>query len=205
MKYFPAMIDLTDKECLIVGGGPVAYRKAKELLKYKCALNVVALKFCQEFDGLKGIARYERAYDEKDLTGKVLVIAATDDLKLNDEISSQCHIRGILVNLAAGEEKSSLIFPAVMEKENLCISISSGGASPAGVTWLKDRISNCIPDNYEKNLAVLGQFRKKIHQTVKNPEDRREIYYCLLEMAAENGKMIDEKDIDNAISARLIK
>lgn len=48
MAYFPMFLDMTERECLIVGGGNVAYRKVIVMLDFGAKVTVVAEDICDE-------------------------------------------------------------------------------------------------------------------------------------------------------------
>ncbi|WP_306782204.1 precorrin-2 dehydrogenase/sirohydrochlorin ferrochelatase family protein [Agathobacter rectalis] len=48
MAYFPMFVDMTERECLIVGGGNVAYRKVIVMLDFGAKVTVVAEDICDE-------------------------------------------------------------------------------------------------------------------------------------------------------------
>src|SRR5207244_12413786 len=86
MGYYPIFIELTERRCLVIGGGAVAERKVEELLAVEGRVTVISPTIA---DGLRdllaqgSIRHVERAYEEGDLAGCGLVFAATDDLELD--------------------------------------------------------------------------------------------------------------------------
>lgn len=201
MAYLPLMIDLKNKDCLIIGGGKVAFRKAQKLLGGECRLSIVASKVCDELKQLSdAVAIYERPYSATDLEGKYLVVAATNDSGLNSEIAKVCEAKNILVNVVAGDEPGSVQFPATIEKGNLVVGVSTKGSSPAGAAYLKNILAQAIPNNYEQNLEALEQLRAVIRERVPNSEARRKLYYNLLEYAVEGEKLLTEADIQEKLS-----
>ncbi|MBR4283641.1 MAG: bifunctional precorrin-2 dehydrogenase/sirohydrochlorin ferrochelatase, partial [Anaerotignum sp.] len=57
MSYFPFFIDITNKPCLIVGGGIVALRKIEKLLPFDVEIIVISPAFCKEIQEMEGIHR----------------------------------------------------------------------------------------------------------------------------------------------------
>ena len=73
MNYYPIYIDIKNRKCLVVGGGPVASRKAETLWEYGAIVTVVSLKFADslnELDKHSDITLICRAYETSDLDGK---------------------------------------------------------------------------------------------------------------------------------------
>ena len=196
MAYFPFLIDIKRKLCVIAGGGAVAYRKAEIMLGFGAKVKVVAPDISDSMKLLvengKEIMIQQRNFQINDLRNADFVIAATDDERVNSYISQKCRERDILVNVVDVKEECSFIFPAVIKKDDLLISISSGGNSPAAAAFLKDKIEDRIPDYYGKVVTMLGRYRRDIKETVLDAQDRKELYYELLEYAAEhNGELAE--------------
>ena len=92
MGYFPFFIDIENKKCLIVGGGNVALRKIKKLIPYRPAIKVVAEKISGDIRSIAyaGLELIEKKFSPSDIDDVLFVIAATDNVSLNAEISSLC-------------------------------------------------------------------------------------------------------------------
>ena len=133
MRYFPLFLDLRGRPALVVGGGAVAERKIKLLIDSGARVSVVAPSLCP---GLaQRLARGElnhRAgeFTDADLNAQRLVIAATDDPRVNRDIAAAAEARGLLVNVVDDAGLSSAIMPAIVDRSPLMIAISSGGTAP---------------------------------------------------------------------------
>lgn len=113
MAYFPMFVDMTERECLIVGGGNVAYRKVIVMLDFGAKVTVVAEDICEELGKLtieNQITFIKRRFERKDCDGMEMVIAATDDNALNHEIAEYCKANGIMVNAVDQKADCSFIF-----------------------------------------------------------------------------------------------
>lgn len=191
MAYFPFLIEIEGKLCVIVGGGIVANRKAEIILRFGAKVKVIAPDICDSMKLLdnteKDLTICQKSFQISDLDGADFVIAATDDEGINSYISQLCHERDILVNVVDVKEECSFIFPAVIKKDDLLVSISSGGNSPAVTSILKEKIEESIPDYYSKVVKMLGSFRSEIKEKVSDAKERRKLYYELIEYAAEQG------------------
>lgn len=196
MGYFPFMIDIQKKDCLVVGGGSVAYRKVLELLEFGAEVTVVAPEICKEIMGLPDIRVLKKAYETKDVFGRFLVIAATNAEETNRNISKDCQERQILVNAVDIKDACSFIFPAIIKKKDLVVSISTGGNSPAGAAYLKQKIGQSIPAYYEENMEILGNVRDKVMEEIPDAEDRKDFYYHLLARADGEKKILQKEKID---------
>lgn len=124
MAYFPFMMDIESKDCLVVGGGKIACRKVTDLLQFGARVTVIANEICQEIrevslEEASHVGLVDRPFMESDLTGRFLVIAATNDEELNRRISKSCMDLGILVNAVDIKDVCSFIFPAMIKQDEL--------------------------------------------------------------------------------------
>lgn len=141
-KFFPVSIDLNGKECLIVGAGNIALRKCKKLLEYGAVVTVVAPEIKEEFYTLPITLKKER-FNMDILPEYFLVIAATDDEKLNGSINSYCQKKNILINNITSKKDMNLRFSAILEKDEYQIAISADG-NPKKSTFLKGIIEKFL-------------------------------------------------------------
>lgn len=147
--YFPLFIDLRGKKVLIVGAGKIAARRATALVEFGADVTVVAPEENNEFSDQsdknqqsigecrivplptlaeKGLLTWKRrVFTEQDLEQAFLVIAATNNLAVNDEIARLCHERGIPVNHAGDQSQCDFQFPAIVRNDLVVIGINAGG------------------------------------------------------------------------------
>ncbi len=130
-KFYPIYLDVKDKKCVIVGGGKVAYRKVCSLKEAGAEVVVVSPETCPEMANEEGLTLVKKNYDESVLDGALLVIAATDNEEVNKKVVADAKKRNIIVNVVDRPELCSFIVPSTINRGDLCISISTGGASPA--------------------------------------------------------------------------
>ena len=128
-KFFPVSIDLNNKNVLIIGAGKIALRKVETLLNYNCNINVIT----------------KEILEEKFLEDIFLVVVATDNEILNEEISNLCISKNILVNNITSKNDMNIRFASIYEKDDIQIAISAGGNPKKAV-----EIKNKIKDIFEK-------------------------------------------------------
>ena len=149
-KFFPVSIDLNHKNVLVIGAGNIAYRKIETLLKYNCNITVITKEVLEEkfFDLEKDdkikILKYQE-FEEKFLEDIFLVVVATDNEILNEEISNLCISKNILVNNITSKNDMNIRFASIYEKDDIQIAISAGGNPKKAV-----EIKNKIKDIFEK-------------------------------------------------------
>lgn len=122
-RYFPMFIDLSDKKIVVVGGGNIATRRIRTLLQFTRNITAIAPKSTMELQEL-GKTGYvnliTRPVKRSDFDMAYMVIAATNDWKLNDEIYRVCKEEGIYVNIADDKSKCDFYFPGIYMKGESC-------------------------------------------------------------------------------------
>ena len=128
MDFLPLYFQLQDKPCIIIGGGSIALRKANLLHKSGATIDVVAHEVLPELQQLvasTGGSIRLGDYSTKDIDGKFLIIAATDDHALNKQVSEDAHQRQVPVNVVDSPDLCSVILPAIIDRSPLVIAVSS--------------------------------------------------------------------------------
>ncbi len=197
MAYFPFMMDICNKSCLIVGGGKIALHKANILLGFEANIVVVSPVFEKEFfpleKGQERIYLREREFLEQDLDGMDFAVAATGSKELNLQISNLCREKGLPVNAVDQKEACSFYFPAMIQDHDILVAISSGGQSPAAVSYLKEKLVSAVPGYYGKMTELAGQYRQYILNNVSSAKRRKEIFYQLLAYGENHKGEISEE------------
>lgn len=196
MSYFPFMIDIENKKCLVAGGGKIACHKVKILLGFGVKLFVVAPSFDAEFSrlvyGEGQISFQKREFLNSDVEGMDFAVAATGIEALDFHISSLCQEKGVLVNVVDRKEWCTFIFPALLQEDGLLIAVSTGGQSPAAAAYLKEKLRKEIPAYYGRLVKKLGEYRDYIFERVGTAKERRQVFYKLLEYGDSHGGELPE-------------
>lgn len=199
MAYFPFMIDIEGKNCLVAGGGKIALHKVKILVKFGVRIKVVATEICEELFQFP-CAFQKREFEDGDIEGMDFVVAATDDEELNLYISKLCRQKNILINSVDMKDACSFIFPAIIQDKDLLVAVSTGGQSPAAAAYVKQTIQREIPGYYGEMIEQLGDYRKLVLETVDTSEKRKQVFNRLLEYGDNNSGIINEKKVFEMIS-----
>ena len=141
--YFPMFIDLTDKKILVAGGGTIALRRIRTLLKFRADIRVIAPELCEELAQLEEegkIAAERREYRTPDIDGVYIVLAATDDHEVNRRIWEECRAAGVTVNVADDRSLCDFYFPSIVMTEDTVIGINCGGEDHATVKETRIKI-----------------------------------------------------------------
>jgi len=184
MDYLPLFFKLTDKACLVVGGGHIATRKARLLVSAGGILHVVALEITAE---LKTMARSsggscrEGHFHNDDMNGKSLVIAASNDSAMNAHISEIARERLIPVNVVDSPELSSVILPSIIDRSPVIVAVSSGGNSPVLARMLRTKIESIIPSAYGILAQLVGDFRERVQKRLPDVDARKRFWEEVLQ------------------------
>ncbi len=132
-RYFPVTLRLDGARVVVIGGGEVAARKLRLLLRAGPNIDVVARALNPELENWRAsgeITHIGAEFSPEQLVGARLVIAATDDHSLNRVVAAAAAAQNILVNVVDDPEPSTFITPAIIDRAPIQIAISSGGAAP---------------------------------------------------------------------------
>ena len=143
--YFPMFVDLTEKNIVVEGAGTIAKRRIRSLLNFTNRLMVIAPEVNQELKDLEAsgqITILRKKYSREDIYDADLVIAATNDAQINNDIYSVCKCMGITVNVCSDKKKCDFYFPAIALKDQVVV-----GATASGI-------------NHKKAKAVIEQIRE---------------------------------------------
>ena len=143
MRY-PLFLELTDQPAVVVGAGPVATRKTRTLLAAGARVTVIAPVATPAMRRLKKVCWVRRCYQSGDLRGARIVIAATNDLAVNQQVCAESHRRRQLVNCAAPPDAGNFIMPALVRQGEFTIAISTGGASPSKAKALREKLERTL-------------------------------------------------------------
>lgn len=182
MPLFPAYIDLSEKEVLVVGGGKVATRKVQNLLKFTRNITVVAPEVTREMKDLvkkHSLRLRRRRFLTGDLKNKDMVIVAVDDLELQKRIFNLCEKRRILCNSVDSPEFCNFIFPSLVVRGEVVIGISTSGQVPALSKRLRELIERALPEDLERILETLRLERERRE---KGEERQRKIVEMVEEL-----------------------
>ena len=177
--YYPMMVDLAGRRCLVVGGGRVAERKVALLLEAGADVAVVSPVVTPRIADLaaRGAIRLlRRTVRPADLDRVFLAFAATDDAEVNQGVAREVRSAGGLVNVADAPEACDFHVPSVVRRGDLTIAISTGGGSPALAKRLRQRLEATIGPEYEAFLAALRELRARAKEVIADPAERQALF-----------------------------
>lgn len=195
MAYFPMFIELQNAPVLVVGGGKVALRKVKKLLPYGADITVVAPKMEKELEELSEVVKIHREFDSSDLLScPTMVIAATDQKEVNEQIAYRCKEQNIPVNVADDVENCSFLFPSLVKKGKLTAGICTGGSSPTAAIYCKERLQEALPDSMDEILDWLEEKRSELKAEIPTQSTRAGIFRKVFDKCMEKGRPLTEEE-----------
>ena len=199
MQALPLSLKLAGQPCLVVGGGEVARRKLEPLVAVGAELVVVAKEVSpgvRELCESHGARIEERPFAPDDVAGRLFVIAATNDAETNEAVSRACAQRRVLVNCVDDGERSTALFPAIVDRGSVTVAISTGGASPTLARRLRERIETVVPSAAGDLADYLRSRRERIRAAL--PDLRHRQRFWDLAMDSELATLAQRGDIPAA-------
>ena len=176
MDYLPLFHKVTQKNCLVVGGGSVATRKVRLLLEANASVSVIALQLSQELTTLAAegkITHLKRELIAGDTQRFFLVISASDNDAINTLVSNEAQQNNIPVNVVDQPKLCSFIFPAIIDRSPITIGVSSGGVAPVLTRLLRAKLETLLPHRLGNLAALAAKFRQTVKDHFSNAELRR--------------------------------
>lgn len=187
-EYLPFAIDVSQMECLIVGGGKIALRKARSLAAGGAAITVVSPQFTDGFAQLEenGSARLVRErFADEHIADNRIVIAATDDPALNARIGALADRAGRLFCVASSAKRSNLIFPAHYRHNGISVAVHSNGTDCLQSRYTKNRIAEFLSGTDSHEFVVAGFYRENL-----SPQTARALDEFVKTNAAANDETV---------------
>jgi precorrin-2 dehydrogenase / sirohydrochlorin ferrochelatase len=181
-RYYMACLDLTDRSCLVVGGGRVGLEKTRGLLDSGARVTVVAPEVEAELLDLP--VRWVRdRYSATHLAEQWLVVAATPDREVNRQVFDDAERLGTFCNVVDDPELCSLILPAVHRVDPIAVAVSTGGASPALAQRLRDEIARVVRPEHGRLAVELRELRPWAKENLPTYEERKRYFERLVARA----------------------
>ncbi len=177
-QLFPVFIKLNELHTLVIGAGPVGLEKLTAVLNNctRARITVVAQNIIPEVRefaaNYPAVTIIQKSFEPADLDGVNIVIAATNDNVLNEEIKLNANQRNLLVNVADKPDLCDFYLGSIVQKGDLKIAISTNGKSPTIAKRLKEVLMESLPNGLAitlKQMQVLrnmlkGDFNSKVER-----------------------------------------
>ncbi|PJE79984.1 Siroheme synthase [invertebrate metagenome] len=179
MEYLPLFHTIKSRTCLLVGGGHVACRKARLLLKAGGIIRLVSPDISEDMQRIledTTACTCQREFLEKDLDGVVLVIAATDNQETNRKVAYFASRRQIPVNVVDQPSLCSVIMPSIIDRSPIVVAVSSGGSAPVLVRKIRAQIEALLPHGIGKLAELAARFRNTVKMKLESLLERRRFW-----------------------------
>ncbi|KHT64317.1 ferrochelatase [Photobacterium gaetbulicola] len=179
MDYFPIFLSVKQRKVTVIGGGEVACRKVDLLRKAGASITVVSPKLHSYLTQLTNTGHIDwkrKSYDKSDLEGSYQVWATTDDPALNHQVHHDATELGIWINVVDDKEYCDFITPSIIDRSPIQVAVSSGGASPVLVRYLREKLETQLPHNLSLLASYAGEQRNRIKQHFATVDERRKFW-----------------------------
>ncbi len=161
---YPIMYKIKGKHVVVIGGGQVAFRKAKDLTQAGATVVVIAPDIYPQLEELaatnNSITIIKRPYQHGDCAGATLVFSATNNPDINRKVFEEASTLNIPINAVDDPDNSSFYVPSFFTRGQLLVAVSTGGASPAMAAKVRRLIEQSIPQDIETVLDVMNEIRR---------------------------------------------
>ena len=180
---YPINLDVEGKVCIVIGGGHVAYRKVNGLINAKAKIILIAPNICDELKQLINDNKIEwrqDTYSNGCLPEGLLLIAATNDVKVNEMAAVEATNKHMLVNIVNKIDdnvyNNNFTIPSIIRRGKLTLTISTEGNSPALSKMIRLYLENQINDNFAKWLERLLKIRDEVKIKIKDANERESFW-----------------------------
>ncbi len=180
---YPVSLEITDKLCVVVGGGSVAERKVLGLLTAGAQVRVISPQLTQIIAELADDGRIEwleRGYEQGDLVGALLVFAATDSREVQEAVVREAGRAGQLVNVIDEPASCSFQVPAVIRRGDLTLTVSTGGKSPAVAAMVRRTLAESFGEEYSQLLDLMSRLRDQVLSGDRDCAERKILFQNVL-------------------------
>ena len=176
VDYLPLFLEVRDRQCLLVGGGDIALRKARLLHSAGAHIRLVAPEIHPELSEILSRSVHQvrqKAFEPDDLQDVCLVIAATDDHEVNSHVAQQAKALNLFVNVVDDGQSGNAVMPSIVDRSPVMVAFSTGGKAPVLARLLRQQLESMLPAGYGKLAELAGQFRDKVSARYSHINERR--------------------------------
>jgi precorrin-2 dehydrogenase/sirohydrochlorin ferrochelatase len=183
MNDFPIMLRIAGERCVVVGGGSVAERRVIALLQAGGEVEIIAPDLTRQITALP-ITVHQRGYQAGDLRGAKLVVIATDDRAVNEQVARDAKALGVLVNRADDPGAGDFTVPAHARHGPVTLAVHTSGISASAAAAIRREMSQAFDPDWARLLEVVAAFRGVIQERVADAGARQEMLRKLTDESA---------------------
>jgi uroporphyrin-III C-methyltransferase/precorrin-2 dehydrogenase/sirohydrochlorin ferrochelatase len=189
MQALPIFLNIKNRPCVVIGGGDVAMRKVRMLLKADAAITLYSPEICHELQDLVAAEKIKYVqknfeptnFDKSLLQGACMVIAATDDETVNEAVSLAAKEQNIPVNVVDAPALCTFTMGSIIDRSPVVIAISSEGNAPVLARYIRTKIETMLPAGYGRIAAIAGEFREQVKTKFATTQLRRRFWEGVLQ------------------------
>lgn len=184
MQALPIFMNITQRLCVVIGGGEVALRKVSLLLRANASVKLFAPEICSQLQALvdaEKITYIPAHFEPQQIHMACLVIAATDDEAVNCAVSVAAKAQNIPVNVVDAPALCTFTMASIVERAPIVIAISSEGTAPVLARYIRTKIETMLPAGYGRIAAIAGEFRDKVKARFATSQERRIFWEGILQ------------------------
>lgn len=182
MDYYPLFARLNQRPVLVVGAGQVAERKVNSLLQCGALVRIVSpslTPLLQQWLSEQRIEHIATEFEAAQVEQVFLVIAATNDAALNQQVFQAAEAAHRLCNVVDDLAHCNTIIPAVIDRGTVQVAISSGGNAPVLARIWRQKMETLLPQHLQDAAEIAGRWRSKVKHTIAHMNDRRRFWETL--------------------------
>ena len=179
MDYLPLFAELKQRPVLVIGGGEIAERKIKFLLRAQAQVQVVAETLSPALADLaarQALSWRATEFSDSLVDDVFLVIAATEDEALNQRVFAAANARYRLVNVVDNQALCSFVFPSIVDRSPLLVAISSSGKAPVLSRILREKIEALLPTSLGRMAEKASYWRNHLKTRLTSVTERRRFW-----------------------------
>ena len=195
---YPVCLEISDKLCVVVGGGSVAERKVLGLLTAGAQVRVISPQLTRPLTRLTDDGRIEwleRGYAQGDLAGALLIFAATDSREVQEAVFLEANRAGQLVNVIDAPARCSFHVPAVVRRGDLTLTVSTGGKSPAVAAMVRRQLAENFGEEYGLLLDLISRLREQVLAGDGDSSERKILFQNILHDDIVHWIKSDQRDL----------
>jgi siroheme synthase-like protein len=166
----PLAFEFKSLPVLVVGAGTVGVRKAQQLIEAGALVTIISEELLAPVP--EGVVLVEqRRYRRGDLHGYWLVVSATGDKAVNDEIVREANDERVWLNVVDDPERCTYYFMALHRQGDVTVAVTTEGAAPALAQEIRDLAAERLPSNMGAVAAQLREERRAVHERGDSTEN----------------------------------
>ena len=179
-RFYPLLLDVSGRRCVVVGGGQVGTRKVRPLIEAEADVVAISPEVSETLEKWAKEGRLEwlqRTFVPTDVDGAYLVFGATNDAAVNRDVAEAAEKNGILFNNARGPDGADFHVPSTVRRGGLTVTVSTGGGSPAYARLVRERLEDTFGPEHAEVGALFEDLRARVMERFPDNAARRRAFW----------------------------